>query len=210
MSHWVLSLACVTTVPRRVRHDGSEAEEEWAADHRGHDPDRQLDRRNGPGTRSQPTRNAAPNSATREAHAVVRAQEQPHQVRDNDADEADRTAERHGAPWQRGTEERETLRPQHVDAARSACRGRARRFGARGSHANTTNATSPSGSAARIGDIAGHIQVTISHRSARVAWLKSARYCTNRITAEKNAFSVTPASSITFVENPRCRAVASA
>ena len=37
----------------------------------------------------------------------------------------------------------------------------------------------------------------------------SAKYCTRRISAEKNEFSVTPASSSTLVENPRCRAAAS-
>src|SRR5215218_5662717 len=38
----------------------------------------------------------------------------------------------------------------------------------------------------------------------------SAKYCTNRISAEKNEFIVTPASSMTFVENPRWRALARA
>ena len=36
--------------------------------------------------------------------------------------------------------------------------------------------------------------------------VKSDRNCTNRISAEKNEFSVTPASSSTLVDRPRCRA----
>jgi hypothetical protein len=39
---------------------------------------------------------------------------------------------------------------------------------------------------------------------------KLAKYWTNRIIAEKNAFIVTPASSRTVVESPRCFAWASA
>src|SRR5918993_5533519 len=111
---------CITTVPCRSGTTDQKPEEEWAADHRGHDPDRQLDRRHdGPGYEVAAHQERRAEQCRRGKYdAVVRADEQPHQVRYDDADEADRTTERHGRPrGQRGTEERETLRPQHVDAA---------------------------------------------------------------------------------------------
>ena len=42
----------------------------------------------------------------------------------------------------------------------------------------------------------------MSHRSARKVCAKSLTYCTNRISAEKNAFNVTPASRSTVVDSP--------
>ena len=70
-------------------------------------------------TRSQPTRNAAPKrSDAGEHHAVVGADEQPHQVRHDDPDEADGPADRHRrAGGERRAEERQPLGAQHVDAA---------------------------------------------------------------------------------------------
>ena len=47
----------------------------------------------------------------------------------------------------------------------------------------------------------------MSQRRARNVCEKSLRYCTNRISAEKNALSVTPARSSTVVDIPRCCAV---
>ena len=42
----------------------------------------------------------------------------------------------------------------------------------------------------------------MSHRRIRYVCAKSAKYWTNRISAEKNAFIVTPASSSTLVDIP--------
>ena len=70
-------------------------------------------------TRSHSMRNAAPNKRRGRQHdAVVGAHHQPHQVRHDDADEADRAAERHRrAGGQRRAEERQPLRPHDVHAA---------------------------------------------------------------------------------------------
>ena len=50
----------------------------------------------------------------------------------------------------------------------------------------------------------------INQRTILYVSVKSARYCMNMISAEKNAVMVTPARSSTVVESPRRRAVASA
>ena len=76
------------------------------------------------------------------------------------------------------------------------------RFSGRASHAKAMNATATSGSADRIGAYPATSRSPMSQRSARNVCAKSLRYCTNRISAEKNAFSVTPASSSTVVDSP--------
>ena len=70
-------------------------------------------------------------------------------------------------------------------------------------------AAASSGSAARIGSKPPTSRSPISQRGARYTSEKSARYCTNRISAERNAFSVTPASSSTVVDMARPGEVAS-
>ena len=70
--------------------------------------------------RSQSTRNAAPKRVDRRQHdAMIGADQQPHQVRHDDADEADRTGQRdRRAGGERGAQERDPLRARDVDAAR--------------------------------------------------------------------------------------------
>ena len=81
----------------------------------------------------------------------------------------------------------------------------ASRLSERGSQAKHTAATATSGSAATIGWKLPTSRSPISHRTARNVSAKSAKYWTKRISAEKNALSVTPASSRTSVESPRRR-----
>ena len=65
------------------------------------------------------------------------------------------------------------------------------------------------GSAARIGSKPPTSRSPISQRAARYTSAKSARYCAKRISAERNAFSVTPASRSTVVDMARPGEVAS-
>ena len=69
---------------------------------------------------SHATRNARAEERRRRQHEpMVGADDQPHQVRHDDADEADRAADRHRrAGGERRAEERDALRAHDVDAAR--------------------------------------------------------------------------------------------
>ena len=84
---------------------------------------------------------------------MVAADQQAHQVRDDDADEADRTAERHGGPGRkRRTEEGKALRLNDVYATRLGLIASERsRLSDRGSQAKTSSETSMSGSDASSG-----------------------------------------------------------
>ena len=69
---------------------------------------------------SQPTRNIAPKSADAgSTTAMVGADDEPHQMRHDDADERHRPAERDGrAGGERRAQERDAFGAPHVDAAR--------------------------------------------------------------------------------------------
>ncbi len=84
---------------------------------------------------------------------MVGADEQPDEVRHDDADESDRAADGHrGARRERCAEERPPLRPRDGYAPVSALSGPSdSRFSGRASHAKATNDTASSGSAATIG-----------------------------------------------------------
>ena len=89
----------------------------------------------------------------RQHQPVIGADEQPHQVRDDDADEADRAAERHRrAGRERGAEERHALRAWRRRRRATALSAPSdSRFSAAAASANIANATTIVGSAARIG-----------------------------------------------------------
>ena len=83
-------------------------------------PDRHLDRRHDRARDqvAQHQERRAEQRRGRQHDAVVGADQQPHQVRHDDADEADRPGQRdRGAGGQRRAEERHALRPRHVHAA---------------------------------------------------------------------------------------------
>src|SRR3954468_2055336 len=84
------------------------------------------------------------------------------------------------------------------------------RSSTRGSVANPAHDAPIGTSAARIGPYDATSSDPISQRTVRNVSVKSARYCTNAITADSSACSVTPASSSTIVELPRALAVDSA
>ena len=89
----------------------------------------------------------------RQHEPVIGADHQPHQVRNDDADEADRAADRDGgAGGERRAEERGALRARHVEAAALRASGpRLSRFSGRASQAKIANETTTSGSAAMSG-----------------------------------------------------------
>ena len=70
-------------------------------------------------TRSHPIRNdRAEQRRGRQHQPVIRADEQPDQMRDDEADERDRPADRHRrAGGERRADERQPLGARHVDAA---------------------------------------------------------------------------------------------
>ena len=176
------------------------------ADHCRDDPDRQLDWRHDRArdeiAEHQECR--AKERGGRQHDAMIRADEQPHQVRDHDADEADRAGQRNGgAGRQRRAEKRDPLRTADVDASAPATSSPSvSRFSVRGSSANSANATAISGTAARIGLKLLTSRLPSSQRAVRYQSAKSIRYCTNVMSAEKNVLSVTPASSSTLVDSP--------
>ena len=106
---------------------------------------------------SQPTRNAAPKSA--DAGSTRRwsaADQQPHQVRHDDADEADRSADRHGgAGGERRAEERDAAARATTSRPRVSALSAPRlsRFSGRASQANDRERDDQSGSA--VEDAAG-------------------------------------------------------
>ena len=170
-------------------------------------PDRQFERREHRAARpvADDEKRRAEERGRRQYQPMVGADHEPDQVRHDDADKPDRSADRDGrAGREGGAEERDRVGAVARRAARAGgVRAKAQQIERAREPRERGEGQEQKRQRGQDRRVAGDVEVAHQPAQRAIGLAKSLRYCTNRISAEKNAFSVTPESSSTVVESPR-------